>query len=89
MLKTTKPEAALPIPNLRFTPLNNFVLLQNSVTSISNPSKFPLITNIIKTELQQREIAEQQGKVISLNCLLTIKEPYILEKPRVGGTSLL
>lgn len=54
MLKTTKPEAALPIPNLRFTPLNNFVLLQNSVTSISNPSKFLLITNIIKTELQQK-----------------------------------
>ena len=69
MLKTTKPEAALPIPNLGFTPLNNFVLLQNSVTIISNPSKVPLITNIIKTELQQREIEEQQGKVISLNCL--------------------
>lgn len=71
-----------PNPQFRIHHLNNFVLLQNSVTIISNPSKFPLTTNIM-----QREIEEQQGRVISLNLPLTISEAYILKKLRVGGTS--
>lgn len=88
MFKTTKPEAALPIPNLRFTPLNNSVLLQNCdnyLKSIQGPFDHKHYKNWIAAERNSR--AARQGDILKLP--LTIKETYILEKPRVGGTSLL
>lgn len=39
MLKVTKPEATLPIPNLGLIPLNNFVFLLKPVTVIPKQSK--------------------------------------------------